>query len=707
MITLLALAQVATADEVVVWTSWRGAEEDGLAAVVAKFQADTGHTVTTVALPFGAFDSKVETAVPRGNGPDVMIAGHSTVGKWSGMGILDPADGDLSGHRPVTVEAFTWKGTTWATPLAFKSIVLLYDPTRIPTPPATTDELVAMAKAETAGEHYGLAWQAAEPYFFAPFMHAFGGSAIAPDGTVDLGSKGQIDALAFVKKLAVDDDIAPPQATGELIGRLYTEGKVSFVISGPWFVADQKRPIAAAPLPIVSETGQPARPYLTVDGAYLAHGAKHPDAARQLITYLAGAEGSATRVATGHQATSWAAQTFDDPLLATLAAQADQSVPMPAHPDVGTMFESQARALRSVLRGAATPAEAAADAQRWFSVLSRPSPPPSNPWPFAAIGALLAAVGLGATGRALADADLRKRLRDHAWDYLWIGPAALVLGVLVVAPFITGALVSLFAHHQGEWTFVGLQNFVDILTSRDWPIFQPMSFWFTLVVTLLWTFANLTLHVGIGVALALLLREPWVRARPIWRAALILPWAIPNYITALIWKAMFHAQYGAVNAALGWLSGQDGPVKLDWFSSFSLAFCANLTTNTWLGFPFMMVVTLGALNAIPRDLEEAAEVDGATWTQRFQHVVWPLLKPALLPAVLMGSVWTFNMFNVVYLVSAGEPDGATEILISDAYRWAFSRGNRYGYASAYAVLIFGVLFVYSRLANRLAGKKVL
>ena len=138
-----------------------------------------------------------------------------------------------------------------------------------------------------------------------------------------------------------------------------------------------------------------------------------------------------------------------------------------------------------------------------------------------------------------------------------------------------------------------------------------------------------------------------------------------------------------------------------------MAFSANLITNTWLGFPFMMVVTLGALQSIPRDLEEAAIVDGAGWWFRFRHVVWPLLKPALLPAIIIGSVWTFNMFNVVYLVSAGEPDGSTEILISEAYRWAFSRNNRYGYAAAYAVIIFGVLLAYSRGANRLAGKKVL
>ena len=168
---------------------------------------------------------------------------------------------------------------------------------------------------------------------------------------------------------------------------------------------------------------------------------------------------------------------------------------------------------------------------------------------------------------------------------------------------------------------------------------------------------------------------------------------------------MFDAQYGAINAILSLLLAR--PVETDWFASFSLAFTANLVTNTWLGFPFMMVVTLGALSAIPRDLEEAAEVDGASYLQRLRLVVLPVLKPALMPAVILGSVWTFNMFNVIYLVSGGEPDGGSEILISEAYRWAFSRGNRYGYAAAYAILIFGVLWLYSKFTARLSDRRVL
>src|SRR5262249_11449983 len=260
----------------------------------------------------------------------------------------------------------------------------------------------------------------------------------------------------------------------------------------------------------------------------------------------------------------------------------------------------------------------------------------------------------------------------------------------VFVPFTVGAGMSLFWHDAGRWSFIGLRNFADILSSRDAPITDPLSFYFTLAVTALWTVANVALHVIIGVTLALLLRDPLLRVR------LIVPWAVPNYITGLIWKGMFQRQFGAINGMLALV----GLHPISWFSRFWTAFAANLATNVWLGFPFMMVVTLGALSQIPKELEEAAALDGATRWQRMRHVILPLLRPALVPSVIPGAAWTFNMFNIVFLVSGGEPDGATDILVSTAYRWAFTRGHRYGYAAAYAVLIFIILALQTRFAEK-------
>jgi arabinogalactan oligomer/maltooligosaccharide transport system permease protein len=203
---------------------------------------------------------------------------------------------------------------------------------------------------------------------------------------------------------------------------------------------------------------------------------------------------------------------------------------------------------------------------------------------------------------------------------------------------------------------------------------------------------NIALHLAIGVSLALLLSRPRSSSRALYRVLLIMPWAVPSYVTALAWKGMFHRQFGAINAMLVAL----GVEPVSWFAQFSTAFAANVATNAWLGFPFMMVVTIGALAGIPKDLYEAAAVDGATPWQQFWHITLPMLQALAGPSVSLGTVWTFNQFNVIFLVSGGEPDGATEILVSEAYRWAFTRQAQYGYAAAYAVLIFGVLVLGTR-----------
>ena len=289
----------------------------------------------------------------------------------------------------------------------------------------------------------------------------------------------------------------------------------------------------------------------------------------------------------------------------------------------------------------------------------------------------------------------RSRASANRVAYTYLMPAAVGMGLLVLVPFIVGVALAFMRHDMGTFTWVGLANFGQILSSEGYGLTHPLSFYFTLAVTIGWTAINVVLHVGIGLALALVLQRPTLRFRGVYRVLLIVPWAVPSYITALIWKGMFDKQYGMINHVFGVI----GLEPVAWFNGFWTAFTANVTTNTWLGFPFMMVVCLGALQSIPRDLYEAADVDGASAWAKFRHITLPLLKPALLPAVILGSVWTFNMFNVIYLVSNGQPHHSTDILITEAYRWAFEQ-DRYGYAAAYSVIIFLVLLSYSLLTQR-------
>ncbi len=352
-------------------------------------------------------------------------------------------------------------------------------------------------------------------------------------------------------------------------------------------------------------------------------------------------------------------------------------------------------AIRKTLRGG-DPRAALAESHRRFDDAVKPPPPPASPTPaLVVLGALL----LFASWRIVRNTRIAE-VRAALPAYRYTAHAFVVVGVLVVLPLLAGAATSLFAGTRDDFRYVGFANYVAILTARGGELLGHGSFYLTLLVTVLWTVLNVVMHVGIGVLLGVLLSRPVMRLRGAYRALLVLPWAVPSYVTALAWKGMFHRQFGAVNAILGAL----GVEPISWFSKFSTSLTANVTTNVWLGFPFMMVVTLGALTSISKEVLEAAEVDGCTRWQRFWRVTLPLLRPALLPAVVLGAIWTFNMFNVVFLVSGGEPDGSTDILVSDAYRWAFTRDAQYGYAAAYAVLIFGLLWLMTKASSKISEK---
>jgi arabinogalactan oligomer/maltooligosaccharide transport system permease protein len=313
--------------------------------------------------------------------------------------------------------------------------------------------------------------------------------------------------------------------------------------------------------------------------------------------------------------------------------------------------------------------------------------------------------GLGGAHRTWAT------LRRHREAYTYVLPAMLGMVVLVFFPFLYGIVLSftdsnLYNTNQSiAEIWVGLRNYAEILgdfdiadrTDSGW-VFHYRNFYWTLGFTIVWTVSNVTIGVTVGLALALILNTKGLALRPIYRVLLILPWAMPNYITALIWKGMFHQQFGVVNQLLQMF----GLEAISWFEKPFTSFLTALATNGWLSFPFMMVISLGALQSIPADLYEAARVDGASRWQQFRAITLPSLKPALVPAIILSVVWTFNMFNIIYLVTQGEPAGSTEILITDSYKIAFEK-YQYGYAAAYSTVIFGILLVYGWFQNKVTG----
>lgn len=280
--------------------------------------------------------------------------------------------------------------------------------------------------------------------------------------------------------------------------------------------------------------------------------------------------------------------------------------------------------------------------------------------------------------------------------YAFLLPAILVMALVVIYPFVYNIVVALSnmnLTHFHDWKIKGFGNF--------WSVISEQKFWYFFFKTVLWTVVNLVFHVGLGVFLALILHKN-LRGKSVFRTLLILPWAVPQYITALTWRGMFTAEYGAVNLLLDrWLG-----FTVPWLSTEWGAFTACLITNIWLGYPFMMIIALGGLQSIPDELYEAAEIDGANSWQKFRNVTLPMLKPVMVPAIVLGVIWTFNNFNVVWLVSnGGEPAETTHILVSWVYRAAFFY-YRMGYAAAFSMIIFFILFVFSwRFIKRTGATK--
>jgi arabinogalactan oligomer/maltooligosaccharide transport system permease protein len=315
---------------------------------------------------------------------------------------------------------------------------------------------------------------------------------------------------------------------------------------------------------------------------------------------------------------------------------------------------------------------------------------------------LLSFVALGYARR------LRLTLVEHKSAYFYVAPAILGMLVLVFFPFVYGVTLSftdttLFNENLPlRELWIGVKNYFTILgdfqvlrsTEGGWVV-NYQNFYWTLYITIAWTVCNVTIGVSIGLLLALALNTKGLRFTNIYRVLLILPWAIPNYITALTWRGMFHKQYGVINQVIQMFGGE--PVS--WFDDAFTSFLTGIATNGWLSFPFMMVIILGGLQSIPQDAYEAARVEGASRWQQFRHITLPYLRPTLIPAIIISVVWTFNMFNIIYLVSGGEPAGSNEILITQAYKIAFEK-YQYGYAAAYSVVIFMILLVYGVFQNR-------
>ncbi|MBB5212674.1 extracellular solute-binding protein [Microbulbifer hydrolyticus] len=721
---LLVAGQAGAAETLQLWHGYRGAERAAFEKLIEEYNRSQDQVqVKALAVPFGGYADKLSAALPRGQGPDLFVFAHDRLGGWASAGHtvapIDPYVSERLRKRfPANlIDAMTYGGDLYGLPFNFKSPALILNTDLVQAAPETTDAMVAEAMRHTdrnAGR-FGLAYSYTEPFFHGALMNSFGNGPFDRGGNLDLDSPANVRSLEMLARWVREDRILPEEPSSTLVTSLFNQGRAAMVISGPWMLGEISPQVnyRVVPLPVNSESGQPLSPWVAVEGLFLSPWSRNPAAAVAIMDYLTSRSSAETMAIDGGQLPA-NISAFEHPSVATddtamaFRRQLEAARPIPNLPAMTLVWVPLENALKKVVKGAAQPEAELHQLQRRLSGdLARlersrarsesPATMPAWLW-LLPILLVLAAVWLWQRYRT----QLAAGWHANRTAYLYILPAILGMTLLVFFPLLYGLLLSftdttVFNEHTPLWSrLIGIDNYLSIL--GDFDLWQGEgvernldfdNFYWTLLITVLWTVSNVVLAVGLALVLALALDRP-IFGRGLFRLVLILPWAIPNYITALVWKGMFHPQFGVINQGLQVL----GLAPVAWFDSIGASFFTGLVTNVWLSIPFMMVVILGGLQSIPRELYEAARVEGAGRWLQFRTITLPLLKPVLIPAVILSVVWTFNMFNVIYLVSDGAPAGANDILITKAFRIGFEK-YQYAYAAAYSMVILALLFCYA------------
>lgn len=278
--------------------------------------------------------------------------------------------------------------------------------------------------------------------------------------------------------------------------------------------------------------------------------------------------------------------------------------------------------------------------------------------------------------------------------YLAVLPGLLLIAGVVFYPIANTLWLSLHdvkLVRVGE--FVGLGHYL--------ALSQDPLFWRILRQTFFWTLFSVLVKLVLGLALGMLLHQKF-RGRDLFRTLLLIPWAMPAVAAAVVWRWIYDANFGYLNDLLFEIGLITEPIV--WLGNARSAFAAAVLTDAWVGLPFMAFVFLSGLQGVDERLYEAAQVDGAGVWARFLYITIPQLAPIILVATLVSAIWTFNSFNIVYVLTGGGPLQATEILVTYTYSQAFER-LQFGTAAALATVTFIILLVFSIAYVWLYGRR--
>jgi arabinogalactan oligomer/maltooligosaccharide transport system permease protein len=734
LLFLTFVSVVAKPIKVHLWHQMEPQKEPSLKKLIAEFEQNNPN-IQVIVLHKGTEELRTgfqAAAAFTGGGPELVYGPMDQIGPFEVMKLKNSEKSIIMPMEDLFEEDFftqfseqalvRYKGHLYqiadrlGNHLAFVYNKRLFREAGLENPPRTIAEMIEFGKKLTLDKNgngridqWGLVWNYSEPFWFIPFLGGYGGSVFDENNQPTLNTEAAIKAFQLMDDLKNKHKIIPAECDYDIADNMFNQGRAAMIINGDWswgkYMNSPHVEFGLTRIPFVEETGLWSAPYVSATGYSINSTASGEvlEATKTLLRFLVSEHAQLT-FSKEHKSIPSLKKLqqdpvfMDDPVLLASAEQIEVGKLMPIIPEMRAVWDSMRPALQNVLGSQMTPQKAAEYQQKlaeekiasMFDLADETGE--KSKFMNTILIMLGILLGLYLTYLIVVKffvvlfTDTKSIDKQNSrFAVIMAAPATILLFGMVVYPFFYNIVISfsnMSMTNVNSWQIVGFSQYL--------RVFSEQIFYSVFIKTLIWTIVNVFFHVTLGVMLAVLLNRH-LPGKTLFRVLLILPWAVPQYITALTWRGMFMSDSGAINLFLH----QFGIGAINWLSEPNTAFLAAIITNIWLGFPFMMMIALGGLQSVPQELYEASEIDGATRQKQFWKITVPLLKPVMIPAITLGIVWTFNNLNVMWLVTnGGQPADQVHILVSYVYRAAFNL-YRYGYAAALSMIIFVLLVIFS------------
>lgn len=645
--------------------------------------------------------------------PDILQLDVIWTPEFAAAGWLLPLDRfapDVENFFPSAIEANRWQDSLYALPWFIDVGMLYWRTDLLEKPPKTFSELRLMAKEakEKHGLSYGFVWQGARyeglVTVFLEHVGGFGGAILNEEGNVTVAEPPAQKALRYMWESIYRDGIVPREVLTwqeEQTRFAFQNGEAVFMRNWPYaypLMQDPERSrvagrFAVAPMP--SEGGAPTAALGGAQLAINAHSA-HPEEAYKLLKYLTAPEQMRERARVAGQYPPRPALYEEEALAEALPIPPeeikeiiDRAKARPVTPVYTELSRRLQVHLHSALTGQEEPAAALKETAREMQTtlartgLAENGAPPEGRSGLFVIAALLLLALLVFLGLRLWRKRPTKRspsqAREERLAWYMASPALLVIAAIALFPLLWVIWESFHAHDlRTPWLgrpFVGLENYSTALTDG--------RFWGALLHTAIFTLGSVSLEILFGLLLALVLNRAF-RGRGVVRAAVLVPWAIPTVVAALLWRFLFDNQAGVANAIAGGLGLIEEPFI--WFLDATAAWVPVILADVWKTTPFVALLLLAGLQGIDESLYESARLDGASPAQEFFYITLPLLKPTLLVVLLFRTLDALRVFDLIYVLTGGGPGVATEPIALYTFT-TLLQDLQFGYGAALSVLI--------------------